>query len=104
MNPVHPTGPTVAHMSVDFSSVRNHYERAVFEELLEVRQQFATIGDELLPDVACLALNRLPVRYVRHPVDLCFYMSNADRAEMNRAVQQAVQEALQFMSERLAKA
>jgi hypothetical protein len=54
--------------------------------------------------VACLALNKLPVRYVRYAVDLCFYMTNDDRAEMNRAVHQSVQDSLQFMSQRLAKA
>ena len=90
-------------MSVDFSSVQNHYERAVFDELLEARQRFPTIGDEWIPDVACVALNMLPVRYVRHPVDLCFYMSNADRAAMNLAVQKAVQDALVFMVERMTK-
>ena len=91
-------------MSVDFSSVQNHYERAVFEQVLESRWNYPLISDASLPDVACLALNKLPVRYVRYPADLCFYMTNDDRAEMNRAVQQSVQDALQFMSERLAKA
>jgi hypothetical protein len=91
-------------MSVDFSSVQNHYERAVFEQILESRWAYPLITDAALADVACLALNKLPVRYVRYAVDLCFYMTNDDRAEMNRAVHQSVQDSLQFMSQRLAKA
>jgi hypothetical protein len=91
-------------MSVDFSSVQNHYERAVFERILESRWDYPLISDEALPDVACLALNKLPVRYVRYPVDLCFYMTNKDRGDMNQAVHEAVHDALRFMSERLAKA
>lgn len=91
-------------MSVDFSSVQNHYERAVFEQILESRGDYPLVRDDALPDVACLALNKLPSRYVRYPVDLCFYMTHKDRAEMSEAIYRAVHDALEFMSERIARA
>ena len=88
-------------MSTDFSSIQNHYERPVFEAVLEQHQHYL-MGEDLLPDVACVALNRLPPRYIRHAVDLAFYMSEKERAENERAVDEAVRGAFQFVQARVA--
>ena len=37
----------------------------------------------MLADVACVALNRLPARYVRHDVDMVFYLTEQERKVIN---------------------
>ena len=60
------------------------------------------IAGEVLLDVYCVALNRLPPRYFRHAVDLAFYMTEKERAEIERAVDEAVRSAFQFVQARVA--
>jgi hypothetical protein len=51
-------------------------------------------GDaELLADVACIALNSLRPRYVRHDIDMHFFTSNEERARNESAVRAAVEAA-----------
>jgi len=88
-------------MSTDFSSIQNHYERPVFEAVLEQHQHYL-MGEDLLPDVACVALNRLPPRYIRHAVDLAFYQGEKERADMERAIEDAVRYAFEFVQARVA--
>jgi hypothetical protein len=46
----------------------------------------------MLADVTCVALNRLPARYVRHDVDLMFYLTEPER----RAIESSLNEVLKF--------
>ena len=73
-------------MSADFTSVRNHNERAVYEAVGRHAHRYPGLGNngELLADVACVALNRLPPRYIRHEVDYVFYLSERERSESER--------------------
>jgi hypothetical protein len=89
-------------MTTDFSSIHNHYERAVFNAVLETRAHYPQIAESLLPDVACVALNRLPSRYIRHAVDLAFYQSEKERLEADRLVSDAVGFAFEFVQARVA--
>jgi hypothetical protein len=91
-------------MSVDFTSLRNHNERAVFDAVLELAPRFPGVQDreDLLADVACVALNRLPPRYIRHSVDLAFYQTERERHEHERAVLDAVEYAFGFVQARTA--
>jgi len=91
-------------MSVDFTSVRNHNERAVCEAVSDGATRYPGIsGDpELLADVACVALNRLPPRYIRHEVDMAFYLTEKERNESERNVSDAVEFAFGFVQARAA--
>lgn len=86
----------------DFSSIRNHHESSVFAAVLAERDRYPGVNDGLLPDVACVALNRLPPRYIRHAVDLAFYQSDKERSEGDRAVSRAVEFAYEFVQARMA--
>jgi hypothetical protein len=91
-------------MHHDFNLIRNHHERAVYEVIGRMADDFPHLAnsDDLLCDVACVALNRLPPRYIRHEVDFSFYQSEKDRAETERAVDEAVRYAFGFVQARMA--
>ena len=91
-------------MSVDFTSVTNHNERAVFEMVSRFAERHPGLSDdaELLADVACVALNRLPPRYIRHQVDFVFYLSDRERQDNERALLEAVEYAFGFVQARSA--
>lgn len=88
-------------MSTDFTSIHNHHERTVFETVLSNHPRYPQIEPDLLADVACVALNRLPSRYIRHEVDLAFYLSEKERADNERAVLDAVGYAFEFVQARV---
>lgn len=90
-------------MSDDFDSIRNHLERAVFDAVsarADEQPHLRTQG--LCADIACVALNRLPPRYIRHEVDLSFYMTEKERQENQSAVDEAVDFAVGFVQARVA--
>jgi hypothetical protein len=91
-------------VSVDFTSISNHNERAVYAAVLETAARFPGIAHnaELLADVACVALNRLPPRYIRHEVDFAFYLTERERSDNERLVADAVEFAFGFVQARAA--
>jgi hypothetical protein len=96
-----------AHNSLDatdFSSVRNHNERAVIEAVQQQADRFPGVAHnpELLADVACVALNRLPPRYIRHEVDFVFYLSACELSDSERQIHEAVDYAYGFVQARTA--
>ena len=88
--------------AVDFSSVHNHYERPVFEAVTALAPNYPYLDTSDLPDVACVALNRLPPRYIRHQVDLAFHMTEKERADNEQAIREAVTFAFEFVQARYA--
>ena len=74
--------------------IQNYYEKLV---LAEVLRQMAEDGnnypESTLEDVVCVALNDLPPRYVRHTVDIAFYMTRTERETIDTMIKQAVKEA-----------
>ncbi len=91
-------------LATAFASVRNHNERAVFNVVaLHVDHYPGLAQDpELLADVACVALNRMPARYIRHEVDYVFYLSDREREDSERQLHEAVEYAFGFVQARLA--
>jgi len=88
----------------DFASIHNHHEQTVFEAVLAGREVYPAVGGspDLLVDVACVALNRLPSRYIRHSVDYLFYLTEREREALDRAVHEAVKHAFEFVQARSA--
>ncbi len=93
-----------AAASVDFSSVRNHNERAVYDAVQRHAARYPGLShdSELLADVACVALNRLAPRYIRHEVDFVFYLSERERSESEHQLLDAVEFAFGFVQARTA--
>lgn len=75
-------------------NILNYYEKLVFDEILRYQEREGVSHEEhVLEDVACVALNDLPARYVRHSVDIMFYLTGTERETMAEMVTQAVKEA-----------
>jgi hypothetical protein len=80
-------------------NIHNHYEKLVFDEVLaQQTQQGETLGEDMLEDVVCVALNNLPARYVRHSVDIAFYLTMPEREQMNKLVHNAVKNAFALVT------
>jgi hypothetical protein len=89
-------------MGVALDTITNHHERAVLDAVRAGAARYAHLDPDLLPDVACVALNRLPPRYIRHEVDLAFYLTEKERTQNERAVAEAVRFAFEFVQARAA--
>jgi competence protein ComFB len=84
-----------------FSTISNYYERLVFDRLQTLlRDADGKVDPDYMDDVACVALNRLPPRYVRHTVDLAFHMTDSEWEELLRQVDLIVVEAIEFTQRR----
>lgn len=80
-------------------SVHNYYEHLVIEQLKTSSDRAKNDGD-FLADVACVALNRLPPRYVRYDVDMTFFMTPLELEEMSHKISEAVNEAIEYVESR----
>ncbi|WP_075185307.1 late competence development ComFB family protein [Teredinibacter haidensis] len=80
-------------------SVHNYYEHLVISQLLRANDR-ANQDAEFMADVTCVALNRLPPRYVRHDVDMTFFLSPAELEEMSDKVALAVNDAVDYVLSR----
>lgn len=91
-------------MRPTFELVHNHQEQAVFTAISEQSVNYPMMRDseDLLSDVACVALNRLPPRYIRHTVDFAFYQTEKERSEAEQLVRDTVRQAFEFVQARVA--
>ena len=81
-----------------FDTLHNFYERLVLKSIAD----YSLFSDELedqdfLEDVACMALNKLPAKYVRHDVDLMFYMTAREHEQLENTVNNAVKTAIEYV-------
>ncbi len=83
-----------------YGSIHNYYERLVFDALAqnELAQNYET---DLLTDVACIALNHLPTKYVRYDVDTAFYQSAHEYDAIKTRVKEAVNAAIDYIQLRV---
>lgn len=78
----------------DFESVHNYYERLIFKEISENYRNSDLDADQLT-DVACIALNMIPPRYIRHAIDMSFYSYGQEHDDMEKRAKKAVADAYQ---------
>jgi hypothetical protein len=85
--------------ATSFDTINNYHERLVFAEVLRTAADHgAALPSRVLADIACVALNRLPPRYIRHDVDYSFYVTPAEREQQARQVEDAVAQAWAFVT------
>jgi len=81
------------------NSIHNWYELGVYERLSSLNELGTDLNQEQLSDVACVALNHLPPRYVRHTVDMSFYTSPQEKKEMDDRIDLAIKNAVSFVKQ-----
>lgn len=76
--------------------IHNYYEKMVADHFttLKIEEKY---DDDFVADLVCVVLNQLPTRYIRHEVDMAFYLPASERFEMENNVKVAVSKALEFM-------
>ena len=84
----------------DIDFIHNYYERLVLQEIFQQSSRVQVGDRDFSADVACVALNRLPPRYIRHDVDMTFFMSPQEMQEIEIKVTNAVALALEYVERR----
>jgi len=79
-----------------FENIHNYYEKLVLQKVLELADQSSI--DNFVEDVACVALNKLPPRYVRYDIDMAFYLTEDERETMTNNIETAVTYAIEYVS------
>lgn len=74
--------------------IHNYYEALVAEVLDANTELTQSLNEGELADLWCLTLNQLPARYIRHDVDIAYYLSSSEHSEMQKSVNEAVENAL----------
>lgn len=78
-----------------FDSIHNYYEALVAERIMSTLAREVGVDQDFLEDVACLALNQLPARYVRNDLDMALFLTIRERERMQQRVIEAVLHATQ---------
>ena len=76
--------------------IHNFYEHLVVEHL-EDNKYARDYEKEFLADLSCLALTQLPARYIRHDIDMAFFLDADERKKMNLEVEAAIDLALNYL-------
>lgn len=84
--------------------IHNYYERLVLDEVVRRARDIPDVTADMVADMACVALNKLPARYVRHDVDLVFYLTESERHQSEAAMDAAITEAMALVRERVHQA
>ena len=75
--------------------ISNYYEHLLIDEIMTLVGNGELPNDEdLLCDIACLAMNTLPARYTHNEVDMAFFLSSEERADMSGKVAVALNNAI----------
>ncbi|VAW67165.1 hypothetical protein MNBD_GAMMA09-3031 [hydrothermal vent metagenome] len=84
---------------MDFTSIHNYYEHLVIDYLkTDVMPELNDKPSDFFLDVACYALSKLPSRYMRHEIDMAFYMHQGERRQMIVEVKNAVDNAVEYIT------
>ena len=78
------------------NDIHNYYEKLVVQHFTAAKFE-EKYDNDFIADLTCIVLNQLPTRYIRHEVDMSFYLPASERFEMESNVKAAVTKALEFM-------
>lgn len=76
--------------------IHNYYEKLVMQyfDSINIEEKYDA---DFIADLTCVVLNQLPTRYIRHEVDMAFYLPPSERFDMEAKVKKAISKALEFM-------
>ena len=77
--------------SPQLEQLHNYFENRV---LTALRARGLILDEDTFVDVACVALNELPTKYIRHDVDMAYFTDPADLVALHGKVERALDLAL----------
>ncbi|MEI6893326.1 MAG: late competence development ComFB family protein [Colwellia sp.] len=79
--------------------IHNYYKKLVEEYVIttKLRQKY---DEDFIADLICVALNNLPTRYIRHEVDMAFFLPPSELFDMESKVKKAMAKAIKFIEEK----
>jgi len=76
--------------------IHNYYEKLVMQHF--AMGKFDDKYDvAFIADLTSVVLNQLPTRYIRHEVDMAFYLPPSEHFDMESKVKNAIAKALELM-------
>lgn len=83
---------------MDATDIHNYYEHLVIDYMqTRVIPRLPERSNDFFLDVACYALTKLPARYMRHEIDMAFYLEPAERRAMMDEVEKTVEDAVKYI-------
>ncbi|MBB1075437.1 late competence development ComFB family protein [Rhodoferax sp. 4810] len=86
------------------ANISNYHERLVLDRIREVLMvpdnTIVSLSQNVVEDLACIALNQLPPRYVRHAVDFVDHLTDAECDRLHQEVKDAVDFAIDTLRRR----
>jgi hypothetical protein len=76
--------------------IHNYYEKLVMQHFTSSKFD-EKYDEDFIADLTCVVLNQLPSRYIRHEVDMAFYLPASERFEMETKVKEAISKSIEFM-------
>jgi len=76
--------------------IHNYYEKLVMQYFTSSKFD-EKYDEDFIADLTCVVLNQLPSRYIRHEVDMAFYLPASERFEMETKVKEAISKSIEFM-------
>jgi len=89
---------------MDFTSIHNFYEHLVIDYLqAKIIPAHPEQSTDFFLDIACYSLTKLPSRYMRHEIDMAFYLESKERAQMMDEVKKVVDDAVIYITKNFNK-
>ena len=85
---------------MNFETINNYYEQRVIAKIQDTLKK-EDLDEDQLEDIACIALNQLPTRYVRSSAIMDFFLTSKDKEDMDMEVNDAIQQAKPFFLEQI---
>ena len=82
---------TAGFSTSPLEQLHNYFENLVIEAL---RARPIELDEDSFVDVACVALNELPAKYIRHDVDMAYFTEPNEMAIIHARVERAIDLAL----------
>lgn len=79
--------------------IHNYYEHLVLERIEQLNLP-RTKSADYIADLCCLALNKVPPRYIRYEVDMAFFLPQLERIQMEQEVEEAIDIGVKILDER----
>lgn len=81
------------------ADIHNYYERIALEEITK-RKLNQKYNEDIMADLCCTILNQLPSRYIRHDIDMAFYLTTEEYEQMQQRLNDAIDYALEQISKK----